>query len=90
MRHMTVAVVGVLFAGSIVGNAQQATSPTFRAGTTLVDFTIVVVDARGNPVVDLRKDEISIAEDDANREVAFFQFEGSTAPGLVTATTSRI
>lgn len=62
--------------------AQQ--SPIFRTGTTLVDFTVVAVDARGNPVVDLRKDEISIVEDDASREVAFFQFEGSTAPGSPT------
>ena len=52
--------------------------PVFRAGTTLVDFTIVAVDERGNPVTDLRKDELSILEDGAVRELAFFRFEGAT------------
>jgi VWFA-related protein len=80
MRSIAVATLGVLFAGSIVGNAQQTPPPTFRAGTTLVDFTMVAVDAQGNPVTDLRQDEISIVEDNANRPVAFFQFEGSAVP----------
>jgi hypothetical protein len=61
MRRIVIAVLGVLFAGSIVGNAQQPTPPTFRAGTTLVDFAVVAVDARGNPVTDLRRDESGTA-----------------------------
>jgi VWFA-related protein len=74
----------VLLAGSIAASAQQPGPPTFRAGTTLVDFTIVAVDARGNPVTDLRKDEIAILEDDSNRPVAFFQFEGTpTSPPAI-------
>lgn len=80
MRSITVGIVGVLFAGSIAARAQQPVPPTFRAGTTLVDFTIVAVDARGNPVADLRQDEISIVEDDAKRDVAFFRFDGGTTP----------
>ena len=78
MRSIAVLTLGVLFVGSIVGNAQQST-PTFRAGTTLVDFTMVAVDANGNPVTDLRQDEIRVHEDGANRALAFFQFEGSAA-----------
>ena len=70
MRRIAIAVLGVLFAGSIAGNAQQPAPPTFRAGTTLVDFTVVAVNARGNPVTDLRRDEISIVEDDSTRAVA--------------------
>ena len=62
MRSVTTGVLGVLFAGAIAGNAQQP-APTFRAGTTLVDFHVLAVDARGNPVADLRQDEISIVED---------------------------
>ena len=85
MRRIAVGALGVLIAGSIVGNAQQSTLPTFRAGTTLVDFTVVAADARGNPVVDLRKDEISIVEDESNRDVAFFQFEGKPVAGLLIA-----
>lgn len=86
MRTVTVGILGILVAGGIVGRAQQPTPPTFRAGTTLVDFTIVAVDARGNPVTDLTKDEISIVEDGSNRDVAFFQFEGRSATTAGTPT----
>lgn len=79
MRRIAVVAIGVLLAGSIVENAQQAgqVAPTFRTGTTLIDFNIVAVDREGKPVTDLRRDEISIFEDDRNRDVAFFQFEGA-------------
>ena len=78
MRRIAVVALGVLFAGSIVENAPQPGQPaTFRARTTLVDFSIVAVDRRGSPVIDLRRDEIAILEDDQDRETAFFQFEGS-------------
>ena len=88
MRRMIVVAVGVLLSGSIAGNAQQTDqpTPTFRAGTTLVDFNIVAVDPRGNPVTDLRRDEITIVEDDQNREIAFFQFEGAATSSAVAAT----
>jgi VWFA-related protein len=83
MRRTVAVALGVLLAGSTIGFAQQPAQPpaTFRAGTTLVDFTIVAVDAKGNPVTDLRRDEIVILEDDQSREVAFFQFEGAARPG---------
>jgi VWFA-related protein len=55
--------------------------PTFRTGTTLIEFSIVAVDRDGKPVTDLRMDEVSIREDDQPRDVAFFQFEGATGKG---------
>jgi hypothetical protein len=36
--------------------------PTFRAGTTLVEFTVVAVDAKGEPVLDLAAREMRITE----------------------------
>ncbi len=93
MRRVAIAAMGVLFAGSIAGNAQQPGQPTatFRAGTTLVDFNIVAVDRKGNPVTDLRRDEIAIVEDNESREVAFFQFEGSaTSPGGAVTTAGPV
>ena len=85
MRPVAVFAIGVLFAGSIVGNAQQPsqTTPTFRAGTTLVDFTVVAMDERGRPVMDLRREEIAVLEDDQIRDLAFFRFEG--ASGMATS-----
>lgn len=32
--------------------------PTFRTATTLVQFTIVAVDSNGNPVTDLKREEV--------------------------------
>ena len=88
VQRIAIGILGVLAAGSISGRAQQPTPPTFRAGTTLVDFTVVAVDKRGNPVVDLRKDEVSIVEDESTREVAFFQFEGKPVSGRAAAVSS--
>jgi VWFA-related protein len=52
-------------------------TPTFRAKTTLIEFTIVAVDGRGRPVVNLTRDDIAIAEDNQPRDVAFFRFDGA-------------
>ena len=91
MRRIVVVAIGVLLTGSIVGNAQQPDqpTPTFRAGTTLVDFNIVAVDRRGNPVTDLRRDEITIVENDQSRDVAFFQFEGAATASATGAVTNQ-
>jgi VWFA-related protein len=81
---------GALLCGGLTVAAQ---SPTFRSGTTLIEFTVVAVDGKGHPVTDLRQDEVSIRENDQPRAVAFFQFEGATdnaqrpeplAPGIFT------
>ena len=57
--------------------ARAQDTPAFRAGTTLIDFTIVVRDASGNPVTDLTKEDIVVTENGAPREVAFFRFDGA-------------
>ena len=50
--------------------------PTFRAGTTLVQFTFVATDSKGNPVTNLKKEETLVTENGLPRELAFFRFEG--------------
>ena len=57
--------------------AQQETTPIFRAGTTLVEFSIVATDERGQPVTDLTQNEIAIVQNGKPQPVAFFRFEGS-------------
>jgi VWFA-related protein len=58
-------------------DAGRQAAPTFRTGTTLVEVTMIALDSSGRPVVDLRKDEITLKEDGHARDVAFFRFEGS-------------
>jgi VWFA-related protein len=57
--------------------AQQESTPIFRAGTTLVEFTIVATDQRGQPVTDLNHSEIAIVQNGKPQPVAFFRFEGA-------------
>lgn len=53
---------------------------TFRAGTTLVEFTIVALDDKGNPVTDLTREDLVVTEQGQPREVVFFRFEGAPEP----------
>ena len=73
-------------AAAIHTYAQQESTPIFRAGTTLVEFTIVATDGSGRPVTDLKQDEITILQNGKPQPVSFFRFEGSAfAPGAVEA-----
>lgn len=84
-------------AAALTYAAQQESTPIFRAGTTLVEFSIVATDGRGQPVTDLKQNEITIVQNGRPQPVAFFRFEGSAfapdateparepiAPGLFT------
>jgi hypothetical protein len=59
--------------------------PTFRAETTLVEFTIVALDTKGNPVIDLKKEEVSIAENGRNRQISAFRFDGAQIGAQINA-----
>src|SRR5918992_5697754 len=67
---------GALVTAAVLG-AQDPPTPTFRAGTTLIEFTFVALDAQGNPVTDLTKDDIVITENGQPRVVEFFRFDGA-------------
>jgi VWFA-related protein len=73
---------GLAFAQGF-GAADQP-APIFRAGTTLVEFTVVATDQRGQPVTDLNQSEIAILQNGKPQPVAFFRFEGAAfGPGAV-------
>ncbi len=70
--------VQLLLAASLtlsIGSAQEEL-PVFRGGTTLVEFTVIALDGKGNPITDLKPDEIQIREKGHDRDLAFFRFEG--------------
>jgi VWFA-related protein len=54
-----------------------APGPNFRAGTTLVEFTVVVTGEDGKHVTDLTQEDVTIAEGSRTREIAFFRYEGA-------------
>jgi VWFA-related protein len=62
--------------------AQQQPPPTIRSRTTLVPVDVRVVDAKGNPVTDLKKDDFTIKEDGIPQDLRLFDARGLTArPG---------
>jgi VWFA-related protein len=69
------ALAGLVLTPSV--RAQDITPPTFRAGTTLIEFTIVVRDNQGIPIIDLTKDDIVVTENGQPRAVEFFRFDGA-------------
>jgi VWFA-related protein len=70
------AVALLVSAAAVPFAARQVSTPIFRAGTTLVEFSIVATDQRGDPVVDLKEHEIAIVQNGKPQPVAFFRFEG--------------
>jgi VWFA-related protein len=70
----------LLLALGITAFARQGPKPTFRAATTLVEFTVVASDAQGGPVTDLGQTDFSITENGQTRPIAFFRFEGTSLP----------
>ncbi len=60
-------------AGGLVSAQQQpAPRPTFRAGVDLVQVDVVVVDADGNPVHGLTKDDFVLLDKDVPQPIATF------------------
>src|SRR5688572_21321957 len=90
-RYSTVTGMKRIFAAAFVTSAAAAAlaaaqqpAPIFRAGTTLVEFTIAAFDERGQPATDLQPGEITVVQNGKPQPVAFFRFEGSAfAPGAV-------
>jgi VWFA-related protein len=51
--------------------------PLFRTTTRLVEFSFIALDKKGNPVTDLKKEEIAVTDSGKPRDIAFFRFEGA-------------
>lgn len=85
MKKLVLAAL-ILVAVVVSTYAQQASTPIFRAGTTLVEFTIVATDANGRPVTDLAPNDITVLQNGKPQPVAFFRFEGAALePGALEA-----
>ena len=73
MRQFTWA-VALVFAAIAVPTAQTPQKPSvFRSGVDLVRFDLSVVDGDGNPVTDIKPNEIQILEDGKPLPIVLFQ-----------------
>jgi VWFA-related protein len=66
----------VMLAGAPLAQVPPDT-PSFRTGTTLIEFTVVVTGEGGRHVTDLQQEDVSILEGGRPRDVAFFHYEGA-------------
>jgi VWFA-related protein len=76
-----------ILSGVVLSAVQgQPPTPTFRVGATLIELTLVATDEEGQPVIDLKQEEIEIVERSKRRPIDFFNFDGSAfAPGSTRA-----
>jgi VWFA-related protein len=65
----------LLLPGGIAAAQQVPSDPTFRAGTELVQVSVVAQDEQGKPVTDLRRDEFQIFDNGMPQEVRLFLSE---------------
>src|SRR4051812_29591174 len=77
-KVLTALFVSVMVVSGRAQNASEPpTPPTFRTSQTLIEFTIVATDSKGNPVTDLKPSDLAITDNGKPRQVAFFRFEGT-------------
>lgn len=78
MANVLVFLVALLAASgaqqSVPPSDQQPRPPTIRTGTNLVRVDVTVLDRRGDPVKDLRAEEVEIEEDGVVQPIRSFQF----------------
>jgi VWFA-related protein len=68
--------IGALFLAAVIAAAQQPPpEPTFRAGTELVQVSVVAQDKQGKPIADLRREEFQIFDNGAPQEARLFLAE---------------
>lgn len=68
--------IGALFLAVELATAQQAPPPpTFRAGTELVQVSVIAQDKQGKPVANLRREDFQIFDNGAPQEVRLFLAE---------------
>jgi len=72
-----IAAAAATLAGVALVGAQQ---PTFRSAINLVEIDALAVDARGEVIPDLRRDEFEILEDGRPQRIASFQFVNIPLP----------
>jgi VWFA-related protein len=74
MQERSAIALAVLLAAS-VSAAQGVKPPTFGATTGTVRVPVSVLDERGDPVLDLRRQDFRLAEDGRGRELTLFSSE---------------
>jgi VWFA-related protein len=68
-----VSVVSFVVITAAIALAQDQPPPVFKAGVELVRLDVRVTDADGQPIRDLRQDEVHVVEAGSDRPVVFFQ-----------------
>ncbi len=88
-NNHTFLALSILLIFSSITFAQQAkptptpdTDDVVKISTNLVQIDVSVTDSKGNPITDLRRDEIEIFENGKKQNVTNFSFISSARPGV--------
>src|SRR5579863_1429556 len=76
---MTCASILPIFAAAMAAAQQDTPTPTFRAGTKLVEVD-VVARSKGEPATGLTKDDFTLLDNGKPQEVAFFSVQSRSVP----------
>jgi VWFA-related protein len=77
---LLVALAAALNGPSLQQRQVPSPQPVIASGTTAVVVDAVVVDAKGNPVRDLRKEDFHLFEDGVEQDIGDLTFVGNPAP----------
>jgi len=61
-------------------DSAPASGPVLHVSTRLVDVAAVVLDKRGNPVTDLKKEDFEVFEDGKRQRIRLFAPPAADAP----------
>jgi VWFA-related protein len=83
MKALPVVAVFVAMAGLLAAQQPQTQQPIFRTGTNQVRVDVTVVNHKGDPVVDLKKDDFEVREDGVLQTIDSLKLVEATgqAPG---------
>ena len=75
-RRIVSAALSMLAWTVLAAESQSQQPPAFRTGTTLVPIDVRVLDDKGRPIVDLRRNEFAVFEDGVRQELKHFSSAG--------------
>ena len=81
--HRRLAPAACLLLPIIILIAQDQTQPTIRVTTRLVQVNVVVHDKKGEPIVDLKKEDFTILDKGKEQKVAVFAVDSIDTPRKV-------
>ncbi len=73
----------------LIAMTMSAQTPVFRSDSQLVEMSVVALDKKGQPVKDLKPEEIEIRDDGKRRDTALMHYEGAPMAQMLAAPAAK-